>query len=72
MVHRRSGSQSLYGRLLVRRCCRILVLIIGGDGGGGWPLCNCIKERIASGTFDNGGMQIYVSRFAYGIVRRCV
>jgi len=71
-VHRRSGSQSLYGRLLVRRWCRILVLIIGGDGGGGWPLCNCNKERIASGTFDDSGMQIYASRFAYGTVRRCV
>ena len=72
MVHRRSGSQSLYGRLLVRRWCGILVLIIGGDGGGGWPLCNCNKERIASGTFDDSGMQIYASRFAYGTVRRCV
>ena len=66
------GSQSLYGRLLVRRWCGILVLIIGGSGGGGWPLCNCNKERIASGTLDDGGMQIYESRFAYGIIRRCV
>ena len=72
MVHRRSGSQSLYGRLLVRRWCRILVLIIGGDHPTTWPLCNCNKERIASGTFDDGGMQIYASRFAYGTVRRCV
>jgi len=72
MVHRRSGSQSLYGRLLVRRWCRILVLIIGGDHPTTWPLCNCNKERIASGTFDDSGMQIYASRFAYGTVRRCV
>ena len=21
-------------------------MIIGGSGGGGWPLCNCNKERI--------------------------
>ena len=64
--------RAYHGRLLVRRWCGILVLIIGGDGGGGWPLCNCNKERIDSGTFDDSGMQIYASRFAYGTVRRCV